>query len=116
MPEPTTPREVIVTWNVEPNVVDGTLDLEFEISPPGDALIDVQRFIPSSRREAARKQGVSEQELDGPTTVVENVPISRGRGSWRDFFCEMGVTYQYCVRAHDFVAPSDSEEKVAALA
>lgn len=116
MSESPVPREAVVTWDIEPNGVDGTMDFVFEVSPQGDALIDVQRFIPLSHHDAARRLGVSERELEGPMTVAENIPIRRGRGSWRDFFCEVGLTYQYRVRAHHVVAPSETEGRVASAA
>lgn len=102
MPQPSTVEEPVVTWDIQPNLDAGTIDFAFDVSPPVDALIDIQRFIPASALEVARRHGVSAQELDGPITVAENIPIKRGRGSWRDYFCDRRVTYQYRIRAHDF--------------
>lgn len=110
MSESLDPEEAVVTWTAGPNHAARTMDFEFEVVPPVDALVDVQRRIPPSGQQAARQQGVSETELDGPITVAENVPIRQGRGSWRDYFCEPGVTYQYRVRAHDIVTPADHQE------
>lgn len=116
MTEPSPPQEAVVTWNAVPNHTAGTMDFEFEVSPPIDALVDVQRRVPPSVREEARARGVPAHELDEPVTVVENVPIRRGRGSWRDFFCEPGVAYQYRVRTHDLAVSVRREEPAASPA
>lgn len=116
MPEPPTGEQPLVTWNAEPNARAGTLDFEFSVTPPMDGLVDVQRRIPPSGREAARELGVSARELDDPLTVAENIPIRRGRGSWRDFFCEFDVVYQYRIRPHGLVAPADHSEQASSSA
>lgn len=116
MSEPFDSEEAVVTWTAKPNHEAGTMDFEFEVAPPMDALVDVQRRVLPSGQQAARQQGVPEHELDGPRTVAENVPVTRGRGSWRDFFCEPGVTYQYRVRTHDMVTPAGRQEPAASPA
>lgn len=113
MPEVSSREDAVVRWCAEPNVAAGTLDFEFSVIPPMDGLVDVQRRIPASCREAARERGVSARELDDPLTVAENVPIRHGRGAWRDFFCAPGVTYQYRVRAHHFRASAVDDEQLA---
>lgn len=102
MPEPPAAEAPVVSWDVQLNLDAGTIDFAFDVTPPVDALIDVQRFIPASALEIARRHGVPDEELEGPITVAENIPIKRGRGSWRDYFCDRRVTYQYRIRGHDF--------------